>query len=85
MKQVIIADDGMTVTNVIKPPEDESGKPVPMACDGPALMLDDDAYVGPGMLWDQSADQPLFTWAQDLAQESSGLWSKVKSAFGLGA
>lgn len=87
MKQALIAEDGLTVENVRDMPVDEAGAVIVPEGDpyaGPVLMLADDAYCGVGMLWDQSLEQPLFTYRRDLDSESSGLWSKVK-AFVIGS
>jgi hypothetical protein len=74
MKQAIIDDDGLTVKTVIMVDDDSAGP----------LVLPDEAYVGPGMLWDQSTDEPLFTYAVDLGAETNGLWARVKSLLGVG-
>lgn len=71
MKQAIIGDDGMTVANVIVVSDDFEG----------LLVLTDDVYVGPGMLWDQSPDDPHFVYPADLSGEAPGLWDKIKGLF----
>lgn len=57
MKRAIIADDGETVENVIILSDDDDPHP-----DMPAgIDLGDDAYVGPGMIWNGDLAEPEFT------------------------
>ncbi len=64
MKRAIIAEDGVTVENVIVLPHETEGHDLPAGIDLPR-----DTFVGPGMVWNGDLEAPDFAdpAVQDLA------------------